>query len=129
MDVAVRIIELYDRIKFLEGELAYSYERIDEQNEEEERLEGVVKELTAKLVAERAVHKVNEQALKSCEGQLGMDDEPQDVKPDYSSMWDKGVYTSDSLPCDGCVYEISSCYGEVGSCSFDNQFKHFKEKE
>jgi hypothetical protein len=53
MNIIKRVFKLYDRI---------------------ERLEKMVVRLDAELKAEKAVAKINEQALVSCERQLGMDE-------------------------------------------------------
>ena len=53
MNIIKRVFKLYDRI---------------------ERLERMVVKLSAELKAEKVVHKINEQALVSCERQLGMDE-------------------------------------------------------
>ena len=53
MNIVKRVFKLYDRI---------------------ERLEKMVVRLDAELKAEKAVAKINEQALVSCERQLGMDE-------------------------------------------------------
>ena len=74
MNVAERIFELYDRIEAMAGDLIHERERIEYLEEENEDLEHSIKQLTAELKAEKAIHKINEQALVSCERQLGMDE-------------------------------------------------------
>lgn len=83
MNIVKRVFKLYDRI---------------------ERLEKMVVRLDAELKAEKAVAKINEQALVSCEKQLGMD-EKAPILPSESVEDGQPRRTNTSCPeASECVY-------------------------
>ena len=126
MDVAERIFKLIDQVELLEFSVQEANDNCCELRNENRNLADEIVQLTAELKAEKAVAKINEQALVSCEKQLGMDEEAEKLKAEGHPV---KLEDGSIRGCIGCRHYGKDCYSIVGDCIMHEKWEPMKPEK